>query len=380
MSGKPRMKRPAARCACLALLLATTLAGCHLIFRYEDTPADAAAPPDKAGRDSASRKDLPWAPDFPGNPDKAQAKDKGVIRTIIPNKTMNTPSGTKDLLAIWGKSASEVHVVGEDATLLKWAGKSWDKISISSSGSDEDFTGVWGSGVGTYKLYISTSKGKVRTYEPGSGKWAVAHDGNEDLNGIHGSTGGTIQAVGEDGTLVHNPGGVWAKKDINITDDLNSLWSFPSGESFLVGNSGRVMCRFSIVGLGWTWLPKQIVSPCKWQALWGASASQVYAVGPSSCTTGLSSTSAGCGSFAFSPGTKADWYGIWGNSKDEIFLVGHNPASPGNAPIVRRVGTSGWSSHSRNVAGLASVTLRGVWGDDKGKLYIVGHDGVILEN
>lgn len=375
---------PPARCVCLALLLATALAGCHLIFRYEDTPADAALPPDQAGADGQMapdrnpRRDQTSGQDLPRKPD--QAKDRGGTATIIPNKTMKVPSGTKDLLAIWGQSANEVYVVGEESTLLKLAGKSWTKISIAGSGADEDFTGVWGSGGMANKLYISSSKGKVRTYEPSSGKWAVVHDGSEDLNGIHGSTGGTIQAVGEKGTMVYNPGGVWQDKDIKITDDLNSVWTFPSGESFIVGKSGQVVWHFNLGGVVPTWSPKPINPPCKWQAVWGASITKTYAVGPSNCATGLRGTSSSSGgSFPFSPNKKADWYGIWGNSTGEIFVVGHDPVTPKAAPIVRSLANT-WTSHTRTVTGLTSVTLRGIWGDDKGKLYIVGHNGVILEN
>ena len=361
-----------------ALLLASLiLVGCHLIFRYEDRPPDGAVPAD------LGKKDQPSAPDRTrqdkDHPDATRPPDRGATLAVLPNRTMKVPSGTKDLLAVWGSGPKRVYAVGKGATLLHYNGQSWSQIALANPAASEHFTGVWGEGSSaSAKLYISTSAGKVRTYAPSSSAWGVAYSGAKALNAIHGS-GGKIQAPGEDGALVSNWDGSWKLRGLNVTEDLYGVWTLASGEYFLVGDAAVAMRYYKAPFGTWWWVPLPSIPSCKLKAVWGASSSKMYVVGLSGCSAGYACTSGSMGKFVFTPGLIADWYGIWGSSKGELFLVGKDPNKP-KSTLVGRHTSSGWMSSTVQFSGKADSTLRGIWGDDMGKLFAVGHGGVILEN
>lgn len=366
----------------LALGWCAPLGGCHLIFRYEDRTPDAAPPaPDMARLDGKTlpdknkRKDLPPPP-----PDTAIPADKGGTLTKVPSIAMQVPTGTGDLYAMWGTSINDIYAVGKDATLLRYDGSSWKRIAMVNPVSGEDFTGVWRGGSNkTDLVYISTTKGHVRTYSPSTGMFAVAHTANETLFDVHGGGGGHVQAVGEDGTMVLTAGSGWKPESLKVTTDFNGVWTFPSGESYLVGDAGTAMRHFKLGANIWSNVPIQMTPPCKFQAVWGTTASsKVYAVGLDSCSVALSSSGVNPVITAFTPSMKADWYGIWGTSKGELFLVGHDPQKPEAAPINHFNGVK-WISARASVSP-KQMTLRGIWGDNKGKLFAVGHGGVILRN
>jgi len=350
------------------LLAALFLGGCHLIFRYEDRSPDGAVPPDQK-----ANKDQPMPPDGPTPDAKANPG------TPLPGIPMKVPTGTKDLLAIWGDGSGQVFAVGKESTLLRKSGNSWTRISLVGASTGEDFTGVWGnSGSKSLVLHISTTAGKVRTYSTTSGSWGVAHSTTKDLFSIHGQ-GGKIHAPGEGGALVTNGKGIWELKSMGVTADLHGIWAFRGGEYYLVGDNGTaVIYHKGAIGI-WSWVPSYTTATCKLRAVWGSQAGKAYAVGLNSCTRYITTTPSSISFSTFTLNKKADWYGVWGNKKGEIFLVGHDPAKPKAAPLHHFVGSK-WRSASASVSGINPMVLRDIWGDDAGKLYAVGHSGVILRN
>ena len=168
-----------------------------------DIPAPDMAAPDMAAPDIPAP-DIP-APDLPppdlSAPDSALPDASGPDGPVKPNPLkgfcskdnwcwMNPLPQGHTLRGMWGSSATDLFVVGEAGTILRYDGKAW---SMMTSGTTERLNGVWGSG--SNHVCASTAKGNVLCYD--GAKWTSYSTAIKDsLGAIWGSGPKDIFAVG----------------------------------------------------------------------------------------------------------------------------------------------------------------------------------------
>jgi photosystem II stability/assembly factor-like uncharacterized protein len=255
------------------------------------------------------------------------------------------------LQGIWGNSASDVYVVGDSGTIVRFDGAQWTTIAVGTT--QQDLKDVW-------------------CYPTGD-VWAVGDSysvgGNAYYTILHSSDNGTTWVDG-DGGIVNGASlkGLWGSSDSNI---------------FAVGASGRIM-RYN----GSAWSVQTTPRTETLRGVWGSSATDVWAVGDtfsSSHTdyyTLLHTTNGGTNWTNYSMTGSQNLYGVWGTSASAVYAVG------AGGTILYYNGTSWSSPFTTKPSGSAYVTLYGVWGtggtDWAGgdRVYAVGynnhdHEGVI---
>jgi photosystem II stability/assembly factor-like uncharacterized protein len=287
------------------------------------------------------------------------------------------PSATKkDLTGVWGSGKNDVYVVGAAGTILHTAdGKTWQPLDAKTS---ENLQGVWGSGA--KRVFIVGSNGTVlRSADQGS-TWSSVNTGsNEDLVGIFGLDTSELYIVGHMGTILHSTddGVTWQKQTSGTSLYLFGVWASSSTNVFVGGDKGTILHS---VDHGATWTaqanPDQTLIPGKAtsyiRGFWGSSATDVWAVGYPYATGMLHSTDAGSTWTATKiTGYPWGWEAMWAASATELYFAGHDGD-------VRGTLDSGATWYPQNTG--TTVNLFGIWGSGPSDIYAVGALGTIIHN
>jgi len=123
---------------------------------------------------------------------------------------------------------------------------------------------------------------------------------------------------------------------------------------------------FAVVACGWQlqYNPDPDPNANQLRAVWGASGSDVFAVGDYG--TILHTTNSGSSWSAMTSGISVNIYGVWGSSAANVFAVGDS----GN---IRQYNGSSWSAMTSGT----TKRLRDVWGAATNNIIAVGEDGTI---
>ncbi|QTA77907.1 CalX-like domain-containing protein [Desulfonema limicola] len=178
-------------------------------------------------------------------------------------------SGTDVLCRdIWGSSGSDVFAVGDNGTILHYNGKVWKPMNTKT---EWRISGIWGNS-GTDVFAVTMNDNTILHYD-GTGWAEMYKDETMYFRHIWGSSGTDVFAAGTRG-VVHYDGRKWTRMD-------------NSGEypSYIWGSSGKNVITVGLYGImhydGTAWSAAEISADCELRAVWGSSASDVYAVGVS---------------------------------------------------------------------------------------------------
>jgi hypothetical protein len=61
---------------------------------------------------------------------------------------------------VWGSSASDIHAVGAEGTILHWDGRTW---TPQAGGTEADLVGVWGAG--PTEAYAAAEDGTILRWD-----------------------------------------------------------------------------------------------------------------------------------------------------------------------------------------------------------------------
>lgn len=360
---------------------------CPSGFRYYDVNdkacyvfPDGAAPPDLAMPDMTIPVDL--GPDLTPPPDMAlvEADMTGLSRPTWTTETSNT---TKTLNDVWGSSATDVYVVGDESTLLHSTGNgTWTPQTIPVS---TNLKAVWGSS--STNVYVAghsinpstgTTVGVVLK-STGDGTWTPVTTGAascpwKKIVGS-GATDVYVLAPGCNPALYHTDGGsgnfALASSNLPGGGNYNGMWTNASNFLYVVASDIRKSS-----GFGSTFSGPQTLSPPPTEAvdlrsIHGASASAMYAVG----SGGRIFFSTGNGTWTSQmSGVTADLVDVFAISATDIYAVAFYYA--GQTPmgaILHSTGDTTWQIDKANTAGLLAV-----WGSAANDVYAVGTNGTIL--
>jgi uncharacterized protein YjdB len=247
------------------------------------------------------------------------------------------------LKGVWGSAASDVYAVGNAGVILHYDGSEW---SMMSSPEVSNLHTVWG----TSSNDIHAVGGPLFHYDGSS--WR-ALSGGDSWNGVWGTSPTDAYAVGfSQTTLIHYDGSGWSPMSSPTLEDMNDVWGFSSEDVYGVSGEGAVL-RYN--GSAWSVVSR----PASWlNAIWGTSASDLYAVGDGILHYDGSTWS----SMSF-PGDAGS--AVWGTSSSDVYAVGDN---------ILHYDGSIWNLMSRP----ATVSLSDVWASPDSDVFAVGDSGTIL--
>ncbi len=142
------------------------------------------------------------------------------------------PSGLPTLYKVWGRSASEVYVVGRLGTVLFFDGSAWSQLPTDTSrtlftvnGNASEVIAVGGLG-----------EAVIEELEGGE-FFNTADSGLLQMNGVSVPSAGDPVAAGNDGSILRRGVGGWASVDTDFetTLDFHGVWIDPAGGIWAVG-------------------------------------------------------------------------------------------------------------------------------------------------
>jgi hypothetical protein len=260
------------------------------------------------------------------------------------------PERAIPLNGIWGRSAKDVYVVGDNGVTLHYDGQTW---SAPSAVTAAHLLGVWGSPDGN--LYAVGDKGTILHYD-GSGWSAVPSGTTEQLNGVWGSSSVDVYAVGDKGTILHYDGSGWSLMTSGTTEQLNGVWGSSSADVYAVGDKGTIL---HYDGASWSPVPSGTTKQIN--GVWGSSSVDVYAVGDNGTILHYDG-----GWTSVTSGTTEPLNGVWGSSGTDVFVAGDY------GTMLHCDGVSCTRMDSGETEGLAHV-----WGTSGTSVFVAGQLGGI---
>ncbi len=283
------------------------------------------------------------------------------------------------LFGVWGADGSEVIAVGDVGTVFRYDGSGWRESQIQRACPDPPCVPGWEN----FSLF--------------------SH--------VWGSSRSDVFVVA-DRTLLHFDGTNWLELQYYTVIDLegrrrrplydffhplalNAVWGSSASDVFAVGDGTIIHYD------GASWRSMLLPESGRLNSVWGGSANFVYAVGDH-----IALLYDGFQWTHLTSGTTQDLRRVWGSSADDVFAVGHAGTivhwdqriwqlmesgthedlsgvwgSSGND--VFAVGANGTilhfdgSSWSAQISGV-TVNLKGVWGTSASDVFAVGQSGAIL--
>ena len=195
---------------------------------------------------------------------------------------------------------------------------------------------------------------------PAQAHWsAMTNPDNATLRGVWGSSGSSVYAVGDMGTILHYDGSSWTDMTDPIhSEGINGIWGSSATDIYAVGISNAAVRHYA-----GNWTISEFSPDLK--AVWGSSASDIFAAGYN-------------GSILHYDGF--NWYdrtnyglmndinGIWGSSATNVYFAG-----AANASIRHYNGN--WTVSEYDTG----QTLNGIWGSSAVNIFAVGQFGAIWQ-
>jgi len=232
-----------------------------------------------------------------------------------------------------------------------------------------------------------------------SADWSAMSSGTtNNLNGLWGSSGSDVFAVGDNGTILHYDGTAWSAMTSLTTNNLNAIWGISANFAFAVGAHGTIL---QYDGLNWLTVPSTTTNNLNavwgltttyalaggddgtflyyngsWyspmppgtiknriNAIWGSSSTNIFSVGDG----GMIGHFGGIPGGFMDSGTTENLNGVWGSSGSSVFAVGNN----GTFLIYNG------SSWSTIMSGIYTFNINAIWGSSYNNIFIAGDGGII---
>ena len=168
--------------------------------------------------------------------------------------------------------------MGAGGTVLHYNGTSWGPMT---SGTGSYLQGVWGTSGAD--IYAVGQSGTILHYD--GGKWVVVAAATaQDLVAVWGTSSSDVYAVGGSGTILHYNGAGWSAMTSGTGQSLLGVWGTSASDMYAVGLSSAIL-QYN----GTSWSPVTVSTIPKLQGLsqvWGTWSSDAYAAGGDSTFSG----------------------------------------------------------------------------------------------
>ncbi|MDF2695522.1 MAG: hypothetical protein K0S65_3905 [Labilithrix sp.] len=309
------------------------------------------------------------------------------------------------LTSVWGSSKNDVWAVGSNGTIVHWDGAAWALVPTPKSfyppkiPVKNTFHTVWGSG--SNDVWIASATDAVfhtGGYGGAETKWENARLPIEEgldvpVFAIWGSSVADVRLGGTASVMFDETGEVVTVNGFTKTDGADGgigwqgvpgtatvlgMWGPAANDLWLVGdNSTEVTWQRSISlhgtvaadAGGLTWAEIDSHSSVTLRALWGSSASDVWAVGDLGTIRHVTSADATDWQSVASP-TREDLRAVWGFAADDVWAVG-------DAGTILHYDGHAWTTTLAAFPAGKKPALYGVWGSARDDVWIVGN-GIAL--
>jgi hypothetical protein len=293
-------------------------------------------------------------------------------------RQMDTGRPDAGFSAIWGASPSEVFAGGgyladkvPTGLIMHYDGAKW---STSVAGLADFVVALWGSGATDVFAAANrdSTAGPGVIYHYGGVSWSpmLGSDVDEGYSGIWGMAPDNVYAATYEAQVLRYDGSRWSKfADSSSIGDATAIWGSASSSLYVLGDD-RVY-HFN----GWCWSTITLgYSFISMFGLYGISTTQIWAVG--AMTPEEDSGFGPASSVVFrvdgeswsqyaAPGTAL--VAVWGASPSDVFAVG-------GAGVIVHFDGSSWSGMAR----ATDVGLSAVWGSSGSDVFTAGDNGIIL--
>lgn len=154
---------------------------------------------------------------------------------------------TSALREVWGGSGWAV-AVGDGGQIIASNGSGGATWGPQTSGTTQRLNAVWGDNT---TVYVAGDAGTVLTRPAtGSTTWTAVTGipTTASYGGVWGASGGPVFVVGTGGVILRRQAGTWSTMTSNTTRDLSAVWGRSATEVYAAGNN--VFLRFD--GSTWT--------------------------------------------------------------------------------------------------------------------------------
>ncbi|MCW5832120.1 MAG: hypothetical protein KIS78_06675 [Labilithrix sp.] len=311
------------------------------------------------------------------------------------------------LTAVWGTSKDDVWAVGSRGTILHWDGAAW---TATPSGTPQTLFAITGSGPND--VWAFSSRGVVLRstgFAAGAATWTAAPPvaptyaqyppqvHNESLllaawAGAAGAlwTAGEPYPVVPDGERTPTPMNLWRRAKagsaaawdhdvIGSSVAVRGLWGDAAHGVWAVGGTygtalqraGRTFHATVAAGGAPTWTEIDSQSSTDLHAVWGSSATDVWAVGDRGAVRHWTNATPKRWAIVDVP-TESDLRAVWGSGPSDVWVVG-------DAGTILHFDGETWEPATAAFPLGLTPNLRGVWGSSADDVWIVG-DSVVLHS
>ena len=191
----------------------------------------------------------------------------------------DVPSGTtRGLGKIWGFAPNDIWVVGSSGTILHWQGSNWQTVTLVEPVSGY-LAGIWGSSPSD--IWAVGAGGVIEHYT-GSRWRAVSSGVSHQLRAVHGTAANDVWAVGHDHVdcllgcqyvILHWNGSRWSVSSTGEDVELRTVWAASSNDVW----TGADYTVFRWDGSTWSQPEGDVPRPV--EEIWAGEPDQVWAVG-----------------------------------------------------------------------------------------------------
>jgi hypothetical protein len=232
----------------------------------------------------------------------------------------------------------------------------WSKMnnesSFKNSGITFNLNGIWGSS-GT-DVFAVGDNGIILHYN--GSKWSQMDSGTAtDLLSVWGSSASDIYTAGDDGFIFHYNGSVWSKLDNPISYTIYDIWGSSKTDIFF---SGPRIYHYD--GSGWLNMYDDFWG---FDKIWGSSGTDVFAVRGSSKIIHYDGNMWS----EMDSGSDSGFYALWGSSSSNVYFFTHSNY------IVHFDGMD-WDVISLN----DSYNIYDAWGSSNSDIFAVTASGEVI--
>ena len=309
------------------------------------------------------------------------------------------------LTSVWGSSKTDVWAVGSNGTVVHWDGKAWTVAPTPTSfyppklPVKNTFYAVRGTGPNDVWIASATDAVfRTRGYAGAATEWENVRLPIEEgldvpLFAIWGTSAADVRLAGRASMMFDEMGEVvtvnaFTKTNLDDggigwqgvpgTASVFGMWGSAANDIWLVAdNSADVSWQRSMSLHGTLpsdaseleWAAVDTHSAVTLRAVWGSSASDIWAVGDVGTIRHITSANASDWEVVPSP-TREHLRAVWGSTADDVWAVG-------DAGTIIHYDGHTWSTTLAAFPAGKKPALHGVWGSARDDVWIVG-DGVAL--
>lgn len=319
-------------------------------------------------------------PNFGGNGGSGNGGNSGSAGSgggLLQGQWESVPSGTtKNLLTVYGFSASDVWIGGEKGTILHWDGKALTSVGSPISNDIGTIFGTTAKDVWGLAASVTEPLSPIVMHNTGADWFPQPTPQVSDPNvtklaftGMFGRDKDEIWATDRVVNATDKPSGIYkwggSAWTYEFDGNLDAIWGGATGPIWAVGYSGT-MRKFDTK---WSIADDNVAGPL--HAIHGTSPTDIWAVGTAKVSDGV-----GDAFITHYDGTA--WKAAEVASKTDLRAVVARAATDAWA-----MGTAGgvvhWDGTAWTVSeSLGNQTLRAAWGQINGEMWVVGDGGVVF--